>query len=273
MENNVEYILTEINIYPVKSLGGISLHEAEVTDRGLKYDRRWMLVDENGKFLTQRVLPQMSLIKTSIDNHSLKLYHKLKDELSFSVPLEIYNDKQHKVAVWNDAVDAIYVSKEADQWFSETLEFKCNLVYMPATSKRRIDTKYAKKNEIVSFADAFPFLIIGQSSLDDLNSRLDEKLPMNRFRPNFVFEGGAPFDEDKMKSFKLGNIIFYPVKPCSRCVVTTINQDTGTKGKEPLATLANYRTHNNKVMFGQNLLHEGRGTVKVGSRFEEIEWK
>lgn len=269
----MEYILTEINIYPVKSLGGISLQEAEVTDRGLKFDRRWMVVDSNGRFLTQRVLPQMSLIKVSVDNNSLRFEHKLKTMSNFSVPLEIYNDEQNEVVVFDDAVNAVYVSKEADQWLSDALEFKCRLVHMPDDSKRKVDTTYAANNQIVSFADAFPFLVIGQSSLDDLNSRLDEIVPMNRFRPNFVFSGGSPFDEDRMKRFKLNDVTFFPVKPCARCVVTTVDQQTGVKGKEPLATLASYRTQDNKVMFGQNLLHEGSGIIKAGSTLESIEWK
>ena len=269
----MEYILTEINIYPVKSLGGISLQEAEVTDRGLKYDRRWMIVDTNGRFLTQRVLPQMSLIKVGIDSHSLRFQHKLKTMSNISVPFEIYKDEQNEVVVFDDTVSAIYVSKEADQWLSEALEFKCRLVHMPDDSKRKVDTKYAANNQVVSFADAFPFLVIGQSSLDDLNSRLKEKLPMNRFRPNFVFAGGNPFDEDRMKSFRLNNVTFFPVKPCARCVVTTVNQETGVKGKEPLETLASFRTQNNKVIFGQNLLHEGSGIIRAGSRLESIEWK
>ena len=267
------YQLTEINIYPVKSLGGISLDEAEVTDRGLKYDRRWMLVDENGNFMTQRVFPQMSLIKTSIDDHSLHFSHKIKNDIKFSIPLDTYGDEQNDVEVWDDIVNAVFVGNDADSWFSEILGTKCRLVYMPDDSKRFVEKKYASQNEIVSFADAYPFLIIGQSSLDDLNSRLEEKLPMNRFRPNFVFAGGAPFDEDKMKSFKLSDVKFFPVKPCARCVVTTVNQETGVKGKEPLETLASFRTQNNKVMFGQNLLHKGIGKIKNGSGLESIEWK
>ena len=267
------YTLTEINVYPVKSLGGISLNEAEVTDCGLKYDRRWMLVDESGRFLTQRVLPQMSLIKTYIENQFLCFNHKLKPELKFSVPLENYNDEEKEVVVWDDSVNAVYVGREADMWFSDAIGFKCRLVHMPDDSKRYVDKKYALENEVVSFADAYPFLVIGQSSLNDLNRRLRDRVPMNRFRPNFVFEGGSPFDEDRMKSFKLNDVTFFPVKPCARCVVTTVNQDSGIKGKEPLETLASYRTQNNKVMFGQNLLHKGAGIIKTESSLENIEWK
>lgn len=268
----MNYVLSGINIYPIKSLGGISLNEAEVTDRGLKYDRRWMLVDVNGNFITQRVYPQMSQINVSIENDILKFTHKHNSSLSFSIPVKNITGEYDNVVVWEDVVNAEYVSKEADDWFSEVLRINCRLVHMPDKASRIVDKKYALKNEIVSFADAYPFLVIGQSSLDDLNSRLKEKVLMNRFRPNLVFAGGEPFDEDKMKSFKIGDVVFYPVKQCARCVVTTIDQESGIKGKEPLQTLSTYRTINNKVMFGQNLLHEGKGIIKTGSALENIEW-
>lgn len=267
------YILTEIYIYPVKSLSGISLQKSEVTERGLKHDRRWMLVDQNNMFVTQRKYPQMTLIKTELNDDSLSFSHKLNEHLYFKIPLELEDGEQINITVWNDNVSALLVSKEADEWFSEVLGINCKLVYMPENAKRYVNKKYAAKNEIVSFADAFPFLIIGQASLDDLNNRLKEKLPMNRFRPNFVFTGGTAFDEDKWKSFRIGDITFYPVKPCSRCVITTINQDTAEKFEEPLRTLSTYRTINNKVMFGQNLLHEGSGIIHINTKLDVIEWK
>jgi uncharacterized protein YcbX len=123
----------------------------------------------------------------------------------------------------------------------------------------------------VSFADAFPFLIIGQSSLDDLNSRMTEKVEMNRFRPNFVFTGGDPYEEDGWKKFKIGGIVFEAVKQCSRCVATTINQENGSKNGEPLKTLSTYRTVNNKTVFGMNLIHEGTGTLRIGDEIEVLE--
>lgn len=269
----MNYILSEINIYPVKSLGGISLTEAEVTDRGLKYDRRWMLVDHDGNFITQRVFPQMSLIKVELGKDFLNFVHKTNSDFNFAVPLNNFNKEKVEVVVWDDKVNAEYVGNEADDWFSDVLKIKCRLVHMPDESKRFVDKKYALENEVVSFADAYPFLMIGQESLNDLNSRLKEKVKMNRFRPNLVFSGGEAFDEDKIKSFKIGGITFYPVKPCSRCVVTTIEQETGIKEKEPLATLASYRTQNNKVMFGQNLIHRRTGVIKTGDEFENVAWK
>lgn len=268
-----KYLLTEIYIYPVKSLSGISLQKSEVTERGLKYDRRWMLVDQNNIFITQRKYPQMALIKVELENDLLIFTHKLNNELHFKIPIQIEDGKLENVTIWDDNIDALHFSKEADEWFSDVLNVKCKLVHMPDDVKRHVDKKYATRNEIVSFADAFPFLIIGQASLNDLNNRLKEKVPMNRFRPNFVFTSGNAFDEDRWKSFKIGVITFYPVKPCSRCVITTINQDTAEKYDEPLHTLTMYRTINNKVMFGQNLLHEGTGIIHVNDEIKILEWK
>ncbi|MBI1936965.1 MAG: MOSC domain-containing protein [Ignavibacteriales bacterium] len=268
----MKHTLSEINIYPVKSLAGISLNEAEVTDRGLEYDRRWMLVDENNSYITQRTVPGMALIKVAFNSHNLEFVHKKNGE-RFSINVNDEPYEKSEIIVWSDTVDADFVSPRADEWFGEMLKIKCRLVHMPDSARRLVDKKYASKNEIVSFADGYPFLVIGQASLDDLNNRLSEKLPMNRFRPNFVFSGGEPFDEDRMKSFKLCGITFYPVKPCSRCIVTTTNQDTAERGKEPLHTLSAYRKIEHKIMFGQNLLHEGKGIVKAGEELKDVEWK
>jgi uncharacterized protein YcbX len=266
------YLLSAIYIYPIKSLGGISLNDSGVTERGLKYDRRWLLVDENGKFITQRIYPQMTLIDVELDKESLRFKHK-KNNGYFNIDINSRSKNYVEVIIWNDKVVAETVSENANQWFSEMLKIKCSLVYMPERTNRFVDKTYASNNEIVSFADAYPFLIIGQESLKDLNNRLDIKLPINRFRPNFVFTGGKPFDEDKWKSFSINDIIFYPVKPCSRCVITTINHETAEKSEEPLKTLAGYRTVNNKVMFGQNLLHNKCGSVKIGDELKVQEWK
>ena len=135
---------------------------------------------------------------------------------------------------------------------------------MPDSTLRIVDQQYAHEGSITSFADAYPFLLIGQGSLDDLNGRLTEQLPMNRFRPSIVFTGGEAFSEDLYGHFTINGIDFYGVKLCARCVMTTVNQDTAITGKEPLKTLAKYRFKNNKILFGQNLIHEGAGEVAVG---------
>jgi len=269
----VKYTLAEINIYPVKSLGGISLQNSEVSDRGLKHDRRWLIIKEEEKFITQRTHPQLALIKTKISGNKLILGHKTKDISPLVIPIHHESVETVLVTIWQDLVEARIVGKYADEWLSEALEIKCRLVYMPDETQRFVNRLYAADSEIVGFADAYPFMMIGQSSLNDLNSRLKEKLPMNRFRPNFVFSGGKPFDEDKWKKIRIGEVVFNLVKPCSRCVVTTVNQDSAEKNEEPLKTLSAYRSINNKIYFGQNLLHEGTGILKIGDEIEILELK
>ena len=175
-------------------------------------------------------------------------------------------EKQISVTIWDDTCMAAPVSREADQWFTRMLGINSRLVYMSDESRRPVDETYAIDNDITSFSDAYPFLMIGQASLDDLNGRLTDSLPMNRFRPNIVFTGGQPFEEDMIASFKVGNITFFGVKLCARCVIITINQENAVKGKEPTKTLASYRSKNNKIYFGQNLLHKGEGIVSVGDQ-------
>ncbi|GAB3826844.1 MOSC domain-containing protein [Pontibacter rugosus] len=268
--------LSEIYIYPIKSLGGISLQQTEVEDRGLKYDRRWMLVDEAGKFLTQRQHAQMALLQVSIKEHGLLVTHKQDLQEPLLVPFESAQSSgpDMQVTIWDDTVIAQEVDPAVSAWFTKALGMPARLVKMPEASRRLVDNAYAAEGEIVSFADDFPFLIIGQSSLDDLNSRLEkEYIPINRFRPNFVFTGGEPFEEDQWGHLTIGDLNFYGAKPCARCVVTTIDQATGEKGQEPLRTLSTYRLKNNKVMFGQNLLHSSVGVVSVGDEVRVRTWR
>lgn len=255
--------ISHLYIYPVKSLGGIELMSARVTDRGLEHDRRWMLVDEQGKFLTQRTFPALAMMQTSISDGQLVIRAAGEDD-PLMLELKPTGPATLKVEVWDDLCDAVHVSLQADQWFSERLDRKVRLVYMPDASLRPVDPDYALQDEITNFGDGYPILMIGQSSLDDLNGRLQVPVPMNRFRPNIVFTGGRPYQEDGMKHFQIAGMDFFGVKPCGRCVVTTIDQETGVAGKEPLSTLASYRTVGNKVNFGQNLLHRGTGMLTVG---------
>lgn len=263
--------VSKLFIYPIKSLGGISVSVAVVTDRGLQFDRRWMLVDENNQFMTQRSFSEMALLQTHLTNEALKVSQKKSGE-SVMVPFEPAG-KTISVQVWSNRCKAIIVDTGLNEWFSDVLGKTCQLVYMPDTTKRRVDGRYATQNEITTFTDGYPFMMIGQSSLDHLNQSLKEKLPINRFRPNIVFTGGVPHEEDTWAHFSIGKIDFYGVKLCSRCVITTINQDTIEKGKEPLKTLSSYRMKNNKIYFGQNLLHQGNGNIHVGDSIEVIERK
>jgi uncharacterized protein YcbX len=261
--------VSQLYIYPVKSLGGIALDSAIVTDRGFQYDRRWMLVDHNNLFISQREIHQMALLKLKIIDNGILVNHTVKNEF-YTIPFEPAKNEFAEVTIWDDTCTGQFVSDEADEWFSKMLEIQCRLVYMPDDSYRITDQRYTAEDSITSFSDAYPFLMIGQVSLDDLNSRLNESLPMSRFRPNIVFTGGKPYEEDMIHTFTIGNITFYGVKLCARCVMTTIDQETAIAGKEPLKTLARYRFKNNKIMFGQNLAHKGLGEIKVGEHLEVL---
>jgi uncharacterized protein len=269
--------LSEIYVYPVKSLGGVSLEETEITDRGLQYDRRWMLIDENNRFLSQREHPQLAVFETTLFTDYLRIMDSrsakgviVKLEPQFSESEEIL-----KVSVWDDEVEAWHISKLVDDFFTEALGKPTRLVYMPEESHRKTDAQYSLKgDEITSFSDGYPILIIGQSSMDDLNNRMAEPLSILRFRPNFVFTGGKEFEEDEWHEFNVGSVRFFGVKPCARCVMTTVNPLTGEKkGKEPLLTLNKYRKAGNKILFGQNVLISQLGQVLVGDNIEVISRK
>ena len=260
--------LTEINIYPIKSARGISLPSAQLDDCGLEFDRRWMVVDEAGRFLTQRTLPKMALINVTLREDCLSVTSRGLSELT--VPFRTSSTEIFHVQVWDDSLDAIDVGPDAASWFSEILGLPCKLVQMPENHERFIHSKYAPENTPVSFADAFPLLLISEKSLEDLNARLTEPVPMNRFRPNLVIDGSSAFEEDTWRGLQIGSVSFRVAKPCSRCTVPTVNQDTGEQGKEPIRTLSTYRTRDSKVYFGQNLIHERRGILKVGDVAEAI---
>lgn len=260
--------LTQINLFPIKSLGGISLQEAVVERRGLQYDRRWMLVDDTGRFVSQREIPEMALLRTAIAPPFLEVYHKDDPSDVVRIPLTIQATDYPKimVEVWSDRCAARLLDEAIHQWFSRVLKQSVRLVYMPDTTNRRADGRYAPYGQVVSFADGFPYLIIGETTLADLNSRLETPVPMNRFRPNLVFSGGEPYEEDNWSDFTIGDIPFRGVKPCGRCVMITVNQESADKAQEPLRTLSAYRKNGNKVLFGQNVIWLGNepAVIRVG---------
>jgi uncharacterized protein YcbX len=256
-------IVSQLFIYPVKSLGGIEVSSAFLTERGFEHDRRWMLVDANNRFISQRELSGLALLQVSIIDQGLKVTYKHGKEETI-IPFEPLMTDHVFVTIWDDICLAQLVSETLNEWFSRILSFPCKLVYMPDSTHRKVDVNYASNDEITSFADGYPLLIIGQSSLNELNKKLAEPLPIERFRPNIVFTGGTPHEEDLLEYFTISEINFYGVKPCARCVITTVDQQTAEKGKEPLKTLATYRLKNSNVYFGQNLLHKGSGEIKVG---------
>ena len=267
-------VLSEINIYPVKSLAGISLTASSIEDYGLRYDRKWMLIDEHNQFLSQRTIPIMALIKTSLSEDYLEIFVEKMPKEHLRVPLVPERFVEEiEVTIWNDKVMAWHLNTLFDQWFSELLNVNCRLVYMPSTTQRLVDPRFAHQREIVGFADGFPFLLIGEGSLKDLNSRLQEQVPMHRFRPNLVISGTEPYAEDFWNIIFIGSSRFEVAKPSARCSVITIDNQTAERGKEPLKTLSTYRVKDNKVMFGQNLLCQQGSQVNIGDKVEIISYK
>ena len=262
--------ISEIFIYPIKSLAGISLPEAKLSDRGLQYDRRWMLIDQNGRFISQRKFPKMALLQPEINGEKVIVRHKSEgiDPLIFSTKPE--TDTFITGTVWGDACLTQRVSDQADAWFSDVLQTDCLLVFMPNQSRRPVAEKHAVNREITSLSDGVPHLIIGKSSLDSLNSSLDVPVPMDRFRTNFVFTGGPPYIEDGWKKITIGKVIFHLVTQRGRCTMTNVNQDSGVMGREPFLTLSKTRNTGEKVIFGMGMVHEGEGDIKIGDPIEVL---
>ncbi len=264
--------LTEINIYPIKSTQRIALTESTVQARGLHWDRRWMLVDEQGSFITARQYPKLAVVATSIGLDALEVSVHGKENLQIALQPEAIHKRD--VSIWKDTLEVIQVSDAADSWFSDYLGVRCQLVQMTDDIIRSVDQQYGKPEDEVSFADGFPLLLISEASLVDLNQRLAISVSMRRFRPNVVVSGCAAFAEDNWSRLRIGDVEFAGVKACSRCVFTTIDPDTGLKNpdKEPLRTLARFRRREGGgVFFGQNLIPGNQGLVRLGDSVEILE--
>jgi uncharacterized protein YcbX len=263
--------VSALNVYPVKGLKGIALEEARCTERGIEHDRRWMVVDREGEFLTQREHPKMATVWTEIADGALRL--SAPDVGEVDVPLEPEGGRKLRVQVWSSRCDAVAVSREADQWLTHYLGFQCTLVYMPDDSKRYSNPTFGGEDKRLGFADGYAYLLIGEASLADLNAKLIAKdhspVPMNRFRPNIVVSGAGAFAEDQWHDLKMGDALLRTAKPCGRCQVTTTDQTTGeVRGPEPLATLATYREGPFGLQFGMNLVTLREGTIRVGDAVE-----
>ncbi len=255
--------LADIHVYPVKGCRGIRVERAELTPRGLRHDRRWMVADHAGRFVSQRERKDLALVRTSFLGDHLVLErsgHPVQH-----VPLELTEGAAREVTIWQDPVAALEFAP-GSAWFSRVLGEQVSLVYMPETTERQVDLRFAQPGDLVSFADGYPLLVIGEASLADLNRRLGQPITMERFRPNLVFAGTPPYAEERLARFSVADIPMRGVKPCARCVVTTIDPDTAAAGKEPLATLATYKRDGaGKVIFGMNVIHEATGTLALGA--------
>ena len=260
--------LSQLYIYPVKSLAGFSVPSAVVTDRGLQHDRRWMLVDARNRFLTLREFPKMALLHTALTGHELVITSTEKPTQPLVVPFRQDEGSLEDVTIWNATVAAKSVGNETAGWFSDQLGGACKLVFMPDSSHRPVNTTsgYKPAGKLTSFADAYPFLLLGESSMADLNSRLPAPLSILRFRPNLVFSGGAPYQEDQIDAFQINGISFTGLENCARCKVPNVDPATGTVNtdNQPLKTLAKYRNVDRNIIFGRNTVHTGTGVIQVG---------
>ena len=276
--------ISEINIYPIKSLRGISLDSAVVEERGLQFDRRWMLTDLTGKFLTQREFPRMARLSVWIEEDGTGIGVAAASFGDVFIPFEPDTGDRRQVTIWQSVCEGEVYGGALNEWFSDVLGTDCQLVHMPDDTRRSVNPRFDRGDDIVSFADGYPLMVISEASLDNLNSRLAERLPMNRFRPNLVVTGAEAFEEDGWERVHIGDAAFRSTKPCERCVITTVDQARGEfDGKEPLKTLASYRMAKdvipdvydslgvgaNAVLFGQNLIAETVGaSIKVGDQLE-----
>jgi uncharacterized protein YcbX len=258
--------LSEIVYYPIKSCGGISVSSARVTERGLACDRRYMLVDDTGRFLSQREHPQMALIAVSesADGYVVEAPGRPALELPREMPVV----RECPVRVWRSRLDAALADAGVNRWFSDYLGFDCGLVYMAEHHHRAVPHASAEFEDQVSFADGAPLLMISDASLGDLNARLAAPVSMRQFRPNLVVTAGEAFAEDGWRSVRIGETRLDVAWPCSRCVLTTVDPATGVKDAagEPLETLKGYRRRKGGVMFGQNVIPRQLGRVCVGDR-------
>jgi uncharacterized protein YcbX len=262
--------LSELFVYPIKSCRGIRLPEARLAECGIEHDREWMVVDRDGLFLTQREHPRMALIETLLTPDALRLSAPGLEALE--IPLLGEEGPRHRVRVWSYEGTAVDQGDAAAEWLSSFLGMGCRLVRHDRAFQRPVDPAYAVGDDRVGFADAFPLLLISQASLDDLNARLPEPIAMERFRPNLVISGCAPYEEDRWRTLEIHGVTFHVAKPCARCTVPTVDPRTGERGVEPLRTLATYRRDSaGKVYFGQNLIHEPKhGVLRVGDPVQII---
>lgn len=254
--------ISSLHVYPIKSCGGYDLPRAELDERGIRHDREWMVVTETGSFLSQRNYPPMALIQTTLNQGQLSVSAPEMEDLTLET---LENGEILKVDVGGDLCDGVDQGDVAAAWLSEYLKTSCRLVHFKSDFVRPVDPDYAPRaSDQVGFADGFPLLLISEASLADLNARLPEPIRMNRFRPNIVVADCPPYAEDTWKQIRVGDMLLDVVKPCARCATTLVEQESGSKGKEPLKTLATYRKLTGPdPVFGQNVVHQSAGVLET----------
>ncbi|MFQ5688898.1 MAG: MOSC domain-containing protein [Gemmatimonadota bacterium] len=268
-----EFRVRGLFIYPLKSAAGIGVSSAEVDAFGLRHDRRWTVIGEDGRVVTQREVPRLALVSARVEGReggALRL--DAPGRSSLAVPAVPEAGSPEPLRIWGHEAFGWRVDPAADGWLTAFLGLPCRLLYMPGSGDRVARSPRSGREARVAFADAFPFHLISSASLEALNRRSGAPIPMNRFRPNLVVEGCTPHEEDRWRSIRIGDTLEFEVaKPCPRCSVPAVDQATGQRAQDPLRILASYRTWEGKVYFGQNLLHTGRGTLRVGDAVEVLE--
>ena len=261
--------LSNLTYYPIKACRGFDVTASDVTRMGLAHDRRMMVVTPEGHFLTQREHPRLALVTPTLEFGSLTLSAPGYDSMRVSIQT---SGTPVAVDVWESKnVQAIDQGEEAAEWFSDWLGAAVRLVHFADGHIRKVSRKYAvNEDDHTGFADGYPILIASEESLADLNARLETPVPMNRFRPNVVVRGCDAFAEDTWSRIRIGGVELAVVKPCARCVVTTIDKETLAQSKEPLKTLNSYRKREGGAMFGQNVIPMGPGRLEVGMNVEVL---
>lgn len=265
--------LSALYRYPLKSAQAQAMGQSPCGLQGLLGDRRWMLVEQdNGRFLTQRAYPQMSQLSALYDaDGGLVLSAPGFDPLQVAVPQADANLRG--ATIWRDTLRVPDAGDAAADWLSRFIGKPVRLVHVPEPRTRYLPAGYGENSDRVAFADGFPLLLIGQASLDDLVQRVGRPLEMLRFRPNLVVEGSAAYAEDGWKRIRIGQQTFRVLSPCTRCILTTLDPQTGERSpdREPLTTLKTYRQKEGDVLFGQNLVADGEGMLEVGMAVEVLE--
>lgn len=253
--------VTGLFVHPIKSCRGIAVTEARVTRRGLANDRRYMVTDDTGRFVSQREEPSMATIVTTLEPGALVV--EARGHAPLRLPLGLDAGERRDVSVWRHQGPAI-VHDAGSAWFSKVLGRALWLAYQPDDAIRAVNPERGQPGDQVSFADGYPLLLASEASLADLSARVGAPVSMRRFRPNVVIDGDAPFVEDRMARFSLGAIRFRNLKPCDRCSIPALDPDTGERGVEPTRSLAKYRTHDGAVWFAVNLVPDDEGVLRVG---------
>ncbi len=255
--------LTDIYIYPIKSVKAVNQPAAQVEEKGLSFDRRYMLVDPQGKFISGRTHPQLTQIEVQFSQHLLLV--NAPNMPTLTINPDDFGEKMKTSQVWSDNVNALHCHNDYDLWFSNYLQQPCQLVFFGKETKRLLKNRETQ----VSFADGYPLLLINQASVDFLNARLQKPVTALHFRPNIVVKGDFPFVEDSWSRLKIGEVEFEVSKPCSRCLFTNVDPQTGLVDKdEPLNTLAKFRYHQGNIDFGQNLIPLNSGLIRAGDEIK-----